>query len=197
MTTTPQHALLTPPAALHSASQDVVVLLNDNNEATGTYPRADVHTTETPRHLAFSCYLLDDNGDLLVTRRALAKKTWPGVWTNSFCGHPRPGESFEDAITRYAEHELGITDIHSISVALPDFAYRAVDASGIVENEFCPVFFARTSQQPQPNPDEVAEHAWTPLAVFVNTASVAPYLISPWAVEQTAALHNTGGPNVR
>lgn len=133
----------------------MVILLDEDHQAIGTAPRATVHTPTTPRHLAFSCYLLNDDGELLVTRRALSKKTWPGVWTNSFCGHPRPGESFHDALTRYAQLELGITDIHSISVALPDFEYTATDASGIIENSTAPSFTLAPPNNPPPTPTKL------------------------------------------
>ena len=86
---------------------------------------------------------------MLVTRRAITKLTWPGVWTNSFCGHPAPGESMEDALARRAERELGLR-ITDIEVVLPDFRYRATDASGIVEYEICPVFRARAVDAPRP-----------------------------------------------
>src|SRR3954454_10975612 len=86
---------------------DLVVLLDDDGRPSGTAPRATVQGASTPLHLAFSCYLFDREGRLLLTRRAVTKRTWGGVWTNSFCGHPRPGEPMTDAVHRYAAHELG------------------------------------------------------------------------------------------
>ena len=74
-------------------NDDLVVLVDDDGHPRGTANRLTVHGTDTPLHFAFSCHLVDAAGRILVTRRALEKKTWPGVWTNSFCGHPRPGES--------------------------------------------------------------------------------------------------------
>ena len=178
------------PTGSPDATDDVVVLLDDDATPIGTAPRATVHNTETPLHLAFSCHLLDADGRLLVTRRALSKKTWPGVWTNSFCGHPRPGETFEQAVRRHADHELGL-DVEDIAPVLPDFRYRAVDAAGVVENEVCPVFTARPAasrRTPTPNPDEVAELVWVEVADVLTLIERAPWALSPWLVAQVDAL---------
>lgn len=163
-----------------------VVLLSDAGEPIGTAPKAEVHGAGTPLHLAFSCYLSDDAGRVLVTRRALTKRTWPGVWTNSFCGHPGPGEPMEDAVRRHARRELGI-ELADLHVVLPDFRYRAVDSSGVVENEVCPVFRARLVgdvDDVEPAPDEVAEHAWVDPADLTRAARLAPWAFSPWLVLQ-------------
>lgn len=168
-------------------TDDLVVLLDDDEQPIGTAPRRDVHTTTTPLHLAFSCHLHDDRGRTLVTRRALTKRTWPGVWTNSFCGHPRPGETFEQAVRRHARHELGL-DVHAIEPLLPDFRYHAVDAAGIVENEVCPVFSARTDGPVVPNPDEAVEHRWVAVDELVALVDLAPWALSPWLVAQRPAL---------
>lgn len=164
-------------------SEELVVLLATDGTRIGTASKATVHTAHTPLHLAFSCYLYDGRGRILMTRRALSKKTWAGVWTNSFCGHPGEGEPFEDAIARRAEQELGTT-ISSIAPLLPDFAYRAVDASGIVENEICPVFSALITSELAPNPDEVAEYAWVDPQALKTAALATPFAFSPWLLEQ-------------
>lgn len=168
-------------------TDDLVVLLDDAGQAIGTAPRADVHTTDTPLHLAFSCHLYDDEGRTLVTRRALTKRTWPGVWTNSFCGHPRPGETFEAAVRRHARHELGL-EITDLEPLLPDFRYHAIDAAGIVENEVCPVFSARTASAIAPHPEEVLEHRWVAVTDLIGVVERAPWALSPWLVAQEPAL---------
>ena len=156
-----------------------VVLLSEDGYPVGTADKIAVHTTDTALHLAFSCHVMNEAGEVLVTRRALSKLTWPGVWTNSFCGHPAPGEDTRDAIQRRAERELGIT-VSRLEVVLPDFRYRAVDASGIVENEVCPVYRAVTADAVVPNPDEVAEFAWVSPESLHDAALAAPYAFSPW-----------------
>jgi isopentenyl-diphosphate Delta-isomerase len=166
---------------------DHVVTVDDQGRRTGTFERAAVHTTETPLHLAFSCYVLDDAGRLLLTRRALAKRTWPGVWTNSFCGHPRWTESTEESIVRHARHELGL-EIADLEVAVPGFRYRAVDASGVVENEICPVYAARAAGPVEGNPDEVMELAWADPRDVARGVAATPWAFSPWMVLQVAAL---------
>jgi len=166
---------------------DHVVLVSDAGEPIGSARKADVHGASTPLHLAFSCYVHDDAGRLLVTRRALAKRSWPGVWTNSFCGHPAPGEAAEDAVRRHARRELGL-ELSDLHVVLPDFRYRAVDPAGIVENEVCPVFSARAAGPLEPAPDEVMEHAWVVQADLERAVGLAPWAFSPWLVLQLPRL---------
>ncbi len=168
---------------------ETVVLLNHRREPIGTRDKAQVHTTETPLHLAFSLYLFDDAGRVLLTRRALAKKTWPGVWTNSCCGHPAPGETPEQAARRRLPQELGF-GVTQVWPLLPDFSYAAVDPSGIVENEVCPVFAGRIEAGTRVRPDssEVMDHAWVPWADLVVAVSATPFVFSPWAVEQIREL---------
>ncbi|WP_051172768.1 isopentenyl-diphosphate Delta-isomerase [Microbacterium indicum] len=166
------------------AQGDRVILLEDDGVAIGTAEKTRVHDDRTPLHLAFSCYVFDASGSrVLVTRRALTKTTWPGVWTNSFCGHPRPFEELSHAVERRASDELGMT-LTGIRAVLPDFRYRATDASGIVENEICPVYIATAASAPLPAPDEVAEIAWARPRELMSAARATPWAFSPWMVDQ-------------
>ena len=168
-----------------------VVLLDDDGTPIGAFDKALVHGPDTPLHLAFSCYLFDAAGRMLLTRRALSKATWPGVWTNACCGHPRPGEDPVAAVARRVRTELGV-EPRGIRLVLPDFRYRAVDAAGMVEHERCPVFFAELDGDPRPHPDEVLSWAWVEPAAFLETAERAPFLLSPWSVLQAERFRHLG-----
>lgn len=167
--------------------EEHVVLLDDDRRPAGSMPKAQVHGTDTPLHLAFSAYVFDRAGRFLVTRRALGKRTWGGVWTNSCCGHPEPGEQLEDAVVRRLAEELSLTP-SSLRLGLPDFAYRAVSPEGMVENEVCPVFVVVVDGDPVPDADEVVEWRWVEWDDFRTTASRTPWALSPWSVLQTAEL---------
>lgn len=170
---------------------ELVVLVDDDGTPIGSAEKATVHTQNTPLHLAFSCHIFNEQGQVLVTRRALGKLTWPGVWTNSVCGHPAPDETIEDALARRAQQELGIT-VRQVTPLLPDFRYRAVDASGVVENEICPVFTAVTSDEVNPRADEIAEFAWVDPAAFQVAVAATPFAFSPWSGWQLAELAQLG-----
>ena len=99
-----------------------------------------------------------------MTQRAIAKPTFGGVWTNSCCGHPAPGEPIADAVLRRTRQELGL-DLEGLTLCSRRSATaRWVDQGG-VEN-VCPVFVARTSGDPHPDPTEVEAWEWVPWPEF-------------------------------
>jgi isopentenyl-diphosphate delta-isomerase len=149
--------------------KELIVLVNEQGEPTGTAEKFSSHHAATPLHLGFSCYVFDREGRFLATRRSPTKAVWPGVWTNSVCGHPSPGESFTAAIERRLSHELGMT-AGGIELVVPDYTYRTPPFLGVVEHEFCPVFIARAESEPRPNPAEVATYRWMPWQDFVDAA---------------------------
>ena len=178
--------------------EELVVLVSADGEAVGTAPKATVHGPDTPLHLAFSVYLFDDEGSLLVTQRALGKATFPGVWTNSACGHPAPGEAVEDAVRRRARDELGL-DVHDLRLVLPRFSYRA-EMDGVVEWELCPVLTGRvTGSAPAPGPDptEVEDARWVPWERFAADVLAGRRQVSTWCREQVAELTALGADPAR
>lgn len=148
---------------------ELIVLVDEAGQPIGTAEKWAVHHSDTPLHLAFSCYVFDDQGLFLVTQRAHSKKVWPGVWSNSVCGHPAPGESIAGAIQRRLRYELGMI-VRDLEVLLPDHSYKAPPFQGVVEHEFCPVYVARAQSEPLPNPMEVEDYNWVRWASFVRAA---------------------------
>lgn len=169
---------------------ELVVLLAPDGRPVGEADKAAVHGPSTPLHLAFSCYAFDRRGRLLVTRRSRAKRTFPGVWTNTCCGHPAPGERVAGAVRRRLRDELGLVPA-DLRLVLPDFAYRA-SAGGVEENERCPVFLCRVDAEPTPDPSEVDGWHWRSWPDFLADAASAGSGLSPWSRLQAVQLDAEG-----
>ena len=167
---------------------ELVVLLDEEGRATGTADKAEVHGPDTPLHLAFSAYLFNPAGRLLVTRRALGKRTFPGVWTNSVCGHPAPGEALPDAVRRRAGRELGV-EVTALRLVLPRFTYRA-EMDGVVELEQCPVYagWLADGASPELAPDEVEDTEWVAWPDFSADVLAGVREVSDWCTEQIPQL---------
>lgn len=140
-------------------AEEQIILVDDEGTPIGSAEKLSSHHANTPLHLAFSCYVFNEKGELLVTQRAHKKKVWPGFWTNSLCGHISPDEATVDAIKRRLDYELGMT-AKDFKVVLPDYRYKTPPFNGIIENEICPVYIATASSIPKPNPDEVEDLKW-------------------------------------
>jgi isopentenyl-diphosphate delta-isomerase len=164
---------------------ELVVLVDESGRPIGTADKSVIHDGDTPLHLAFSCHVFRTDGRVLLTRRALGKRTFPGVWTNSFCGHPAPGEDPADAVRRRGARELGL-EIGALDLVLPGFRFEAADASGIVENEVCPLYRTVVDDDPQPAPDEVVAWEWLSPSRVRAAVESAPFAFSPWLALQLA-----------
>lgn len=165
---------------------EMLVLCDESGRPVATMRKEIVHTSDTPRHLAFSIFLFNSKGELLLQQRALSKKTWPGVWSNSCCGHVMLHERTVNAAKRRLKYELGIGGAN-LKVVLPDFRYRA-EKDGVVENEICPVFVGTTDKLPRPNPDEVGAIRWVKWEEFLTDVRKPDTEVSPWAVEEVELL---------
>ncbi len=182
----PMSALSTPRSD-GAGADELVVLLDEGGRPCGTAPKSSVHHAETPLHLAFSCWLFDPAGRVLLTQRAAGKRTWPLIWTNSFCGHPAPGEDPLAAVQRRGEQELGLR-IEGLRVVLPDFRYTARMDNGVTENEVCPVHVGTVTGDPAPDPAEVAATAWWEWPDLVAEVAARPSTYSPWLLLQLPQL---------
>ncbi len=166
--------------------EEQIILVDEHDREIGVAPKLASHHAETPLHRAFSCFVFNGRGEFLLTQRALAKKVFPGLWTNSCCGHPAPGETREDAVRRRLREELGLAP-DRLELVLPDFRYRA-EMNGVVENEICPVFVAQCDETPARNAAEVQTVQWIPWISFVERVQSEPGSLSPWCVLETQQL---------
>lgn len=150
--------------------KEQIVLVDATGKPIGQAEKLSSHHADTPLHLAFSCYLFNDRGEFLLTKRAHVKKVWPGVWTNSVCGHPAPNEDMVDTIKRRLDYELGMT-ADDFKLLVPNYTYKTPPFNGIIEHEFCPIYIARATNEPTPNPDEVEAYKWVSWGDFIKQAS--------------------------
>jgi isopentenyl-diphosphate Delta-isomerase len=170
---------------------ELVVLCGEDGAGLGLAAKETVHHRDTPLHLAFSCYVFDGAGRVLVTRRARTKPTFAGVRTNSCCGHPAPGEALASAVQRRLAFELNVV-AQRVDLMLPEFRYRAAARDGTVENELCPVYRAIVdTDHVRPNPAEVDDAWWVDWTSFVADG-VAHDPLSAWATEQVGQLAALG-----
>lgn len=175
------------------AESEQIIFVDSSGKPTGQFgPKLASHTADTKLHLAFSCYILrrSDN-KFLMTQRALTKKVWPGVWSNSFCGHPSPEETMiDDAVQRRGLFELGLQDLEELRCIVPRYVYKTPQYNGIIEHEFCPIFVAYVSGDPIPNPDEVEAYTWVDWNEYVQNISDNPETMSYWCMDQYARLQD-------
>ena len=167
---------------------ELVVLVDEVNNVIGTADKNTVHTKNTPLHRGFSVFIFNSKKLLLLTRRALTKKTFPGVWTNTVCGHPRPNENVVAAAKRRLKAELGL-EIEDIKEVSP-YRYRFTDQNGIVENEICPVLIGYTDTDPQPVSSEISFWKWMEWEKFVQEITSNPQGYSPWCREEAKLITN-------
>jgi isopentenyl-diphosphate delta-isomerase len=168
------------------AFDDMIVMVDEDNNPIRTARRRAAHNHDTKLHRAFSVFIFNEKGEVLLQQRALTKKTWPGVWSNSCCGHVMLHETTEAAARRRLKYELGLK-VRDLTLVLPDFRYRA-EKDGVVENEICPVFVGFASSEPIPNPSEVNDVKWVGWQQFIVDVSYPANKYSPWAREEVELL---------
>ncbi len=165
--------------------EELVVLVDEQDNEIGMASKDTVHTADTPLHRGFSCFLFNSKNELLLTKRSPKKKTFPGVWTNTVCGHPAPGESVVDAAKRRLKEELGFGEVGEIREVSP-YRYRFADKNGIVENEVCPILVGHCDSDPKPDPKEVEEWKWMGWGEFLRDSQESSDQYSPWCLEEAA-----------
>ena len=136
-----------------------VILVDRNDNPLGTMEKLKAHE-EGVLHRAFSIFLFNDNGELLLQRRNENKYHSGGLWTNTCCSHPKPGEKIIDGAKTRLMEEMGIEAPFKFAFS---FIYKAEFENGLTENEFDHVFIGKFSGIPYPNPEEVSE--WRYLSI--------------------------------
>ena len=156
--------------------RDDIVLVDPEDRAIGVAPKRTVHLLGL-RHRAFSILLSDDMGRVLLQRRAADKYHSGGLWANSCCGHPRPGESTHDAALRRLYEELGIRATLTHAGA---FTYRAAVGKTVIEHEVDHVFVGSAVGDIAPDPSEVSAIAWTSVEELAADLRENPHRYAAW-----------------
>jgi isopentenyl-diphosphate delta-isomerase len=136
-----------------------VILVNEQDEQTGTIEKMEAHR-KALLHRAFSVFIFNAKGEMLLQQRAIGKYHSPGLWTNACCSHPRPGETVEMAANRRLKEEMGIdTSLEKVF----DFIYRTEFDNGLTEFEFDHVYSGVYNGQIQPDKQEVKDYCFRSL----------------------------------
>lgn len=171
------------PARVVSSEAESLILVDEDDNRIGTLSKGECHDGDGILHRAFSIFLFDDAGRLLIQQRAGDKRLWPLYWANSCCSHPRSGEEMAEATMRRMHEELGASShLHFIY----KFQYQALYDDVGAENELCWVYVGRANaDEIQPNPSELDD--WRYLApeqvdalVSDDSADVAPWFRMEW-----------------
>ena len=133
-----------------------VILVNENDEQIGIMEKMKTHE-QGLLHRAFSVFIFDSKGQMLLQQRAAKKYHGGHLWTNACCSHPFPGEDIKDAAQRRLKEELGFsTELDEVF----SFIYRAEVENNLIEHEFDHVFAGSYENEIRPNPEEVAEYTF-------------------------------------
>jgi isopentenyl-diphosphate delta-isomerase len=165
----------------YAASNDIscdVILVDEQDHPVGTTGKLAAHERGGTLHRAFSVFIFNSQGQMLLQQRAATKYHFGTLWTNACCSHPRPGEEVADAARRRLQEEFGFDLPLRRAFA---FVYRAEDlATGLAEHEYDHVFVGRFDGTPLPNPDEIGDWKWIDSAELLRDVDACPQKYTPW-----------------
>jgi len=181
MPMTQKPSYLGSPGAINSRpridnSSDHVIVVDANDSPIGTASKLEAHRSGL-RHRAISVVIGDRHGRVLLHRRAAGKYHSGGLWTNTCCSHPRPGEQTSDAATRRLVEEMGISCPLTFMFSMN---YRAEVSNGLVEDEIVHVFGGRFDGTPSPDPLEVSDWCWKPFGEVERILDARPDIYTVW-----------------
>jgi isopentenyl-diphosphate Delta-isomerase len=169
---------------------EIVILVDEKDNPIGYDEKMNAHSNGGKLHRAFSIFVFNSKGEVLLQRRAKAKHTFRGLWTNPCCSHPRKGEELEKAAHRKLKQEFGFdTDLREAF----SFTYKATDReSNLTEHEFDHVFIGKFDGIPKPNPEEIDDWRWTTPAKLRRDLDNNPDSYTPWFRIAFATLEKKG-----
>jgi isopentenyl-diphosphate delta-isomerase len=160
-----------------SSEAEELILVDADDQETGFLSKAECHDGDGVLHRAFSLFLFNADGGLLLQRRSAAKRLWPGFWSNSCCSHPRRGESMAVATRRRLRDEL---NIEASLQFVYKFAYQADFGDAGSENELCHVYLGRIDGVFEPNEHEIAAVRFVQADDLAQEFAASPESFTPW-----------------
>ncbi len=173
-----------PHRIVSSESEELILVDGDDNEI-GFLSKAHCHDGTGVLHRAFSVFLFNDAGELLLQKRGVDKRLWPGFWSNSICSHPRRGETMEIATSRRLRDEL---NVDAALEYVYRFQYTARFGASGSENELCHVFLGRTPDGLRPNDSEIAAVRFVSAGEMARELERRPERFTPWCRQEWKAL---------
>lgn len=155
---------------------DDIILVDNNDNQIGTGEKMDVHKKGT-LHRAFSIFLWNNKGELMMQQRAMHKYHTPGLWTNTCCSHPKPGETTLDAASRRLQEEMGITCELEEEMCV---IYHSKFDNGLIEHEYDHVLFGHYSEPPTINKNEVHDWKWMTVNELMRDIALNPDNYTVW-----------------
>lgn len=164
--------------AVAPEESDDLILVDERDKLIGYESKLRAHQDGGLLHRAFSIFIFNSTGEMLLQRRAPGKYHFGGLWTNACCSHPRRGQTTPDAAHLRLREEFGFdTDLRELFT----FTYRAADpASGLTEHEVDHVFLGRFGGMPCPNPAEISEWKWISPPELLADLRARPEMYTPW-----------------
>ncbi|MBL7909986.1 MAG: isopentenyl-diphosphate Delta-isomerase [Bacteroidia bacterium] len=156
--------------------QEEVILVNELDQPTGVMEKLEAHQKGL-LHRAFSVFIFNDKGELLLQQRALSKYHSAGLWTNTCCSHPRPNEDTMAAAKRRLIEEMGIDTQLTHKT---HFIYKTAFENGLTEHEFDHIFFGNYAETPAINKDEVEAFKWAHPQIIKLEISDTPEKYTSW-----------------
>ena len=170
-----------------SSEAEELILVDSDDQPIGQLSKAAAHDGGGVLHRAFSVFLFNDAGELLLQQRGRDKRLWPGYWSNSCCSHPRVGESMEVATRRRLDDELNLA---SQLEYVYRFEYQAHYGDAGSEYELCHVYVGRVDGDIVPNSNEIAAVRFVPADSVAARLDQDPERYTPWFKLEWQTLQN-------